>query len=325
MLTASVNRRPAMRRFIIRRLLLIILVLFLVSLIVFVITSVIPGDTAQMILGQSATPANLAALRHQLGLDQPPPLRYLQWLGHLLTGNLGNSPTMGLPIGPLLLNKLGNSAILAVAAFLFTIPLSLLLGVIAGLNKNRWPDSIISLGTLAGVAQPEFVTGTFLIVIFAIWLHILPATSSFGSDQSVLQNIAALVLPVITLSLVLLAYIGRMTRTNVIDVMETDYIRSAILKGLPNRTVVMRHALRNALLPSVTIIASNVGWLLGGIVVTESLFGYPGIGRLLLLAVQSRDVVVIQDITLLIALIFAFSNLGADILYAVLNPRVRFA
>jgi peptide/nickel transport system permease protein len=124
---------------------------------------------------------------------------------------------------------------------------------------------------------------------------------------------------------VLLAYIGRMTRTNVIDVMETDYIRSAILKGLPHRTVVMRHALRNALLPSVTIIASNVGWLLGGIVVTESLFGYPGIGRLLLLAVQSRDVVVIQDITLLIALIFAFSNLGADILYAVLNPRVRFA
>ena len=162
-------------------------------------------------------------------------------------------------------------------------------------------------------------------MIFAIWLHILPATSSFGSDQSVLQNIAALVLPVITLSLVLLAYIGRMTRTNVIDVMETDYIRSAILKGLPYRAVVIRHALRNALLPSITIIASNVGWLLGGIVVTESLFGYPGIGRLLLLAVQSRDVVVIQDITLLIALIFAFSNLGADILYAVLNPRVRFA
>lgn len=314
-----------MRRFIIRRLLLILLVLVLVSLIVFFITSVIPGDTAQAILGQSATPTNLAAMRHRLGLDQPPVLRYLLWLGNLLRGDLGDSPTMGLAIGPLLLNKLGNSAILAAAAFLFTVPLSLLLGVVAGLSKNRWPDNVISLATLAGVAQPEFVTGTFLIVIFAVWLHLLPATSTIGSDQSVGQNIAALVLPVITLSLVLLAYIGRMTRTNVIDVMETDYIRSAILKGLPYRAVVMRHALRNALLPSVTIIASNVGWLMGGIVVTESLYGYPGLGRLLLLAVQSRDVPVLQDITLVIALIFALSNLAADILYAMLNPRVRYA
>lgn len=314
-----------MRRFIIRRLLLIILVLFLVSLLVFFITSVIPGDTAQAILGQTSTPASLKALRHQLGLDQPPPLRYIQWLGHLLTGDLGVSPTMSLPIGPLLLSRLGNSAILATAAFLFTIPLSLLLGVIAGLNKNRWPDAVISLVTLAGVAQPEFVTGTFLIVIFATWLHILPATSTISSDQTLGQNLSDLVLPVITLSLVLLAYIGRMTRTNVIDVMETDYIRSAILKGLPFRRVVLRHALRNALLPSITIIASNVGWLLGGIVVTETLFGYPGLGRLLLFAVQSRDVVVIQDVTLLIAVIFAFSNLAADLLYAVLNPRVRYA
>ncbi len=314
-----------MRRFIIRRLLLIVVVLVLVSLIVFVITSVIPGDTAQTILGQAATPTSLAALRRQLGFDQPAPQRYLWWMGNLLTGNLGVSPTMSLPVGPLILNKLGNSLILAGAALLFTVPLSLLLGVISGLNKNRWPDSVISLATLAGVAQPEFVTGTYLVAIFASWLHILPAISSFGSDQTLSQNVTALILPVITLSLVLLAYIGRMTRTNVIDEMETDYVRSAILKGLPYREVVVRHALRNALLPSITIIASNVGWLLGGIVVTESLFGFPGLGRLLLFAVQSRDVVVIQDITLVIALIFALSNLGADILYAVLNPRVRFA
>jgi peptide/nickel transport system permease protein len=312
-----------MRRFIIRRLLLIILVLFLVSVIVFFITSVIPGDTAQAMLGQAATPTSLAALRHRLGLDQPPPLRYLLWLGNLLRGNLGDSPTMQLAIAPLLLNKLANSALLAAAAFLFTVPLSLLLGVIAGLNKNRWSDNVISLVTLAGVAQPEFVTGTYLIVIFALSLHWLPATSTLGQGAG--QNILSLILPVITLSLVLLAYIGRMTRTNVIDVMETDYIRSAILKGLPYRAVVIRHALRNALLPSITIIASNVGWLLGGIVVTENLFGYPGIGRLLLQAVQNRDVPLLQDITLIIALIFALSNLAADILYAVLNPRVRYA
>lgn len=314
-----------MTQFIIRRLLLIIVVLFLVSLIIFFITSVIPGDTAQEILGQAATPTSLASLRHQLGFDVPAPQRYLQWMGNLLTGNLGTSPTMSLPVGPLILNKLGNSCILAGAALLFTVPLSLLLGVVSGLNKNRWPDSVISLATLAGVAQPEFVTGTFLVVIFASWLHVLPAVSSFGSDQSLSQNISGLVLPVLTLSLVLMAYIGRMTRTNVIDVMETDYVRTAMLKGMPYRTVVVRHALRNALLPSITIIASNIGWLLGGIVVTESLFGFPGLGRLLLFAVQSRDVIVIQDIVLLIALIFALSNLGADILYAVLNPRVRYA
>jgi peptide/nickel transport system permease protein len=312
-----------MRRFIIRRLLLIILVLFLVSVIVFFITSVIPGDTAQAMLGQAATPTSLAALRHRLGLDQPPPLRYLLWLGNLLRGNLGDSPTMGLAIAPLLLNKLANSALLAAVAFLFTVPLSLLLGIIAGLTKNRWSDNVISLATLAGVAQPEFVTGTYLIVILALWLHWLPATSTLGQGMG--QNILSLILPVITLSLVLLAYIGRMTRTNVIDVMETDYIRSAILKGLPYRTVVLRHALRNALLPSITIIASNVGWLLGGIVVTENLFGYPGIGRLLLQAVQNRDVPLLQDITLIIALIIALSNLAADVLYAVLNPRVRYA
>ena len=312
-----------MRRFIIRRLLLIILVLFLVSVMVFIITSVLPGDTAQAMLGQGATPTNVAALRHRLGLDRPPPLRYLLWLGNLLRGNLGDSPTMGLAIAPLLLNKLTNSALLAVTAFLFAVPLSLLLGIIAGLNKNRWSDNVISLATLAGVAQPEFVTGTYLIVILALWLHWLPATSTLGQGMG--QNILSLILPVITLSLVLLAYIGRMTRTNVIDVMETDYIRSAILKGLPYRTVVLRHALRNALLPSITIIASNVGWLLGGIVVTENLFGYPGMGRLLLLAVNNRDVPLLQDITLIIALIIALSNLAADVLYAVLNPRVRYA
>src|ERR671936_1216593 len=171
-----------MRRFIIRRLLLIILVLFLVSVMVFILTSVLPGDTAQAMLGQGATPTNVAALRHRLGLDQPPPLRYLLWLGDLLRGNLGDSPTLGLAIAPLLLHKLANSALLAAAAFLFTVPLSLLLGIIAGLNKNRWIDNVISLATLAGVAQPEFVTGTFLIVAFATWLHVLPATNSTGCD-----------------------------------------------------------------------------------------------------------------------------------------------
>jgi peptide/nickel transport system permease protein len=314
-----------MRRFITRRLLLIILVLFLVSLIVFFITGVIPGDTAQAMLGVNATPSAVAELRHTLGLDRPPVVRYFVWLGNLLRGDLGDSPTLGLAIGPLLLDKLAHSAILAAAAFLFTVPLALLLGIVAGLNKNRWSDHLISLFTLAGVAQPEFVTGTFLVAIFATWLHWLPATSTLDTSLGLGQTIAGFVLPVITLSLVLLAYIGRMTRTNVIDVMETDYIRTAILKGLPYRRVVIRHALRNALLPSITIIASNVGWLLGGIVVTENLFGYPGLGRLLLLAVQGRDVPLLQDITLIIALIFALSNLAADILYAVLNPRVRYA
>lgn len=314
-----------MGRFVLRRSLLIILVLLLVSVIVFVLTSLIPVDTAQAILGNSATPAALKALRHTLGLDRPPIVRYFIWLGNLLHGNLGESSLFQVSIGPLLLNKLENSAILAGAALLFTVPVSLLLGIVAGLNKNRWPDTIISLVTLAGVAQPEFVTGTFLVAIFATWLHLLPATNTFDTSIGFWPTVQAFIMPVITLSLVLLAYIGRMTRTNMIDVMETDYIRSAILKGMPFHRVVLRHALRNALLPSITIIASNIGWLLGGIVVTESLFGYPGLGRLLLQAVQGRDVSLLQDITLVIALVFALSNLLADTLYAVLNPRVRLA
>lgn len=294
-------------------------------MIVFLITSIVPADPAQAILGQTATPESLAALRHTLGLDHPPVQRYFIWLGGLLHGDLGNSLSFQVPIGPLLKDKVQNSAILAGAAFIFTVPLALLLGIVAGLNKNRWPDSVISLATLAGVAQPEFVTGTFLVAIFATWLHWLPATATLDTSLGISATIESFILPVITLSLVLLAYIGRMTRTSVIDVMETDYIRTALLKGVPFRRVVIRHALRNALLPSITIIASNVGWLLGGIVVTESLFGYPGMGRLLLQAVQSRDVPLLQDITLLIALVFALSNLAADILYAVLNPRVRYA
>jgi len=313
-----------MGRFLLRRSLLIILVLLLVSVIVFLVTSLLPIDTAQAILGQSATPDALKALRHQLGLDQPAIVRYLSWLGNVLRGDFGNSLVFQEPAGPLVLNKLENSAILAGAAFLFTVPVSLALGILAGLNKNRWPDTVISLITLAGVAQPEFVTGTFLVAIFATWLHWLPATNTLDTSIGFWPLVQSFIMPVITLSLVLLAYIGRMTRTNVIDVMETDYVRTAVLKGVSYRVVVMRHALRNALLPSITIIASNVGWLLGGIVVTESLYGYPGLGRLLLQAVQQRDVPLLQDITLVIALIFSLSNLLADVLYVVLNPRVRF-
>ncbi|HVC81831.1 MAG TPA: ABC transporter permease [Chloroflexota bacterium] len=314
-----------MGRFLLRRSLLILLVLLLVSIIVFAVTSILPGDTAQAILGQSATPDALKALRQQLGLDQPAVLRYFSWLGGILHGDFGNSLIFQQPAGPLVLNKLGNSAILAGAAFLFTVPVSLVLGILAGLNKNRWPDTVISLVTLAGVAQPEFVTGTFLVAIFATWLHWLPATNTLDTSIGFWPLVQSFIMPVITLSLVLLAYIGRMTRTNVIDVMETDYVRTAVLKGVRYRSVVLRHALRNALLPSITIIASNVGWLLGGIVVTESLYGYPGLGRLLLQAVQQRDIPLLQDITLVIALIFSLSNLLADVLYVVLNPRVRFS
>src|SRR5260370_4309470 len=242
-----------MGRFILRRSLLIILVLFIVSVIVFTVTTILPGDTAQAILGQSGTPSSIAALRHQLGLDQPPIVRYFTWLGNLLRGNLGDSLIFQVPAGPLVLNKLANSAILAGAAFLFTVPIALLLGIVAGLNKNRWPDSVISLVTFARVAQPEFATGTFLIAIFATWLHWLPATNTFDTSIGFWPLAQSFIMPVITLSLLLPAYIGRMTRTNVIDVMETDYVRTAVLKGMPYRTVVIRHALRNALLPSITI------------------------------------------------------------------------
>jgi peptide/nickel transport system permease protein len=204
-----------------------------------------------------------------------------------------------------------------------SVPLAIFLGVVAALKRNTWLDHVISVTSLALVGLPEFVTGVFFIGIFALGLRLLPASSAIDPQASFVEALPRLILPGMTITLVMLAYVARMTRSSTIEVLRTDYTRTAFLKGLSSRDVLFRHVLRNALLPTVTIIAISVGWLIGGLIVTESVFGYPGLGRLLLYSIQRRDLPTIQAITMLVVLIYSLSNLLADVLYAYLNPRIR--
>jgi peptide/nickel transport system permease protein len=251
-------------------------------------------------------------------------VRYLEWVGNLLRGDWGRSLRLGVPVGPLLLQRLRNSLALAVLAFAAGVPTSILLGVFAGLERDRWPDSLVSVSTLVAVSLPEFVTGVFLIIVFASWLGWLPPSSLIDPEANPLESLRHLILPAATLMLVMMAHLARMTRSSMAEVMESNYIRTAVLKGLPMRAVVLEHALRNALLPTISIIAINVGWLMGGLIVVESVFAYPGLGQLLLFAIANHDVPLLQAVTLVIAAIYSLSNLAADLLYRYSNPRIRY-
>jgi peptide/nickel transport system permease protein len=311
--------------YIVKRLALIIVSLFVASIIIFLITEIIPGDVAQMILGRNVTPEALAALRERLGLMNPPYTRYLQWISGVLRGNLGDSLSMqGVGIADLIIRRGKNSLFLAAASTIMLVPLSLLMGVIAGLKEEKWPDSVISTFSLIAISLPEFISGSFLMLVFSVWLRWLPAASSINTDVSLLRQLHLLILPIVTVSLVLLGYVARMVRVSVIESSRSPYARTAILKGLPARLVNSRHILKNALLPSVTIIAMNIGWLFGGIIIVESVFGFPGLGSLVLFAIQQRDVPLIEDVVLLMAAAYLVLNLLADIVYAVLNPRIRY-
>lgn len=314
-----------MLRFVVKRLGLILISLFVASIIIFVISEIIPGDVAQMILGRNVTPEALAALRQRLGLMNPPAVRYVHWLGGVLQGKLGDSLSMeGVPIADLIVRKGLNSLFLAAASTILLVPISLLFGVIAGLKEEKWPDSVISTVSLIAISLPEFISGTFLMLVFSVWLKWLPAASSINTNVSLFRQLHLLVLPIVTVSLVLLGYVARMVRASVIEASRSPYTRTAILKGLPPLLVNSRHVLRNALLPSVTIIAMNIGWLFGGIIIVESVFGFPGLGSLVLFAIQQRDLPLIEDVVLLMAAAYLVLNLLADIAYALLNPRIRY-
>jgi peptide/nickel transport system permease protein len=311
-------------RFVLQRLTFMALTLWAISAAIFAVTEVLPGDVAQAVLGQQATAESLAAVRGQLGLDRPAVERYADWIGGAVRGDLGVSMRMGIPVGPLLLDRLGNSLALAGLAFAVGVPLALLLGVVAGVTRHGWPDAAISVGLLVAVSLPEFVTGVFLVLIFAVWLRWLPPSSLIEPGAGFLEALPSLILPAVTLMLVMLAHTARMTRASMAEALRTGYVRTAVLKGLPWSRVVTRHALPNALLPTVTVVAMNLGWLIGGLIVVENVFSYPGLGRLLLEAVTFRDVPVIQAVTLITAGVYCLANLAADVLYARLDPRIRF-
>ena len=313
-----------MLRFLSRRLTFMALTLLIVSMVIFAVTELLPGDVAVMILGSEATDETLQVLRTQLGLDQPAPQRYWNWLTGAAQGDFGESLRMRTEVGPLVLERLKNSMALAGLALIIGVPVAMGLGIIAGLRKDRPADKAITTITLLGISVPEFVIGSVLIILFASVWPILPATSLIDPKANPLENTRFLILPALTLVFVTLAHLARMTRASVIRVMRTDYVRTAMLKGVPRSQVILKHVLPNALLPSITIIAINVGWMIGGLIVVETVFGYPGLGQLMVFAVTNRDVPLVQAVALLVATIYAVANLGADMLYAALNPRIRY-
>jgi len=310
--------------YIFKRAVSIIISLLVASIIIFVIVQILPGDVAQMILGQYQTPETLHQLRESLGLYDPFYVRYVRWISGILKGDLGISLSItGCRIADLLLDRSRNSLLLAACASLFVIPISLLIGTIAGLKRDTWVDKMVSLTTMVAISLPEFASGIFFILIFSLTFKLLPAMSNIDTNVDLLRQFPMLILPILTLSLVILGYIARMTRASVIEVSSSNYVRTAVLMGLPTSNVIVKHILRNALLPSITVIAMNMGWLIGGIVVVESVFAFPGLGSLLLYGVMQRDVPLIQASVLFAAAAYMILNFVADLLYLFLNPRLR--
>jgi peptide/nickel transport system permease protein len=312
-----------MLSYVLKRLGFLLLTLLVTSIIIFAVTQWLPGDVARILLGREAGEAALEDLRQELGLNEPLPVQYVRWLAGFVVGDWGRSFSTDTEVRPLVIHRLGNSLRLALVTLVMSVPLAILLGVVAGLKEGSLVDNLISISALSVVGLPEFVTGLILIQIFAFELNLLPANSSVAPDASFLEALPMLILPAMTASLVLLAYVARMTRAGVLGEMKRPYVRTAVLKGLSYRSVVVGHVLRNALLPTITVVAISFGWLISGLVVVENVYNYPGIGRLLVFAIDRRDLPVIQAVTMITVVGFAGANLVADLLYAYLDPKIH--
>jgi peptide/nickel transport system permease protein len=314
-----------MARFLLRRFALALLTLFVLSLLVFFGTQVLPGDVGRRILGPFATQEAVAALNARLGTDRPLLVQYGDWIGGFVRGDLGQSLNFARPVSDLLGPALANSAKLALVAFAIVVPLGILGGVAAGLRQGTATDRIISVGGLSATVIPEFVSGIVLIVVFGIALRWFPVTARAPAGAGLATQIRYLILPAVPLVLVLFGYIARITRSGVVEALNADYTRTAILKGLSSRSVVFGHVLRNALLPTIAVVATQVGYLIGGLVAIEVLFTYQGIGQLLFDAVQKKDFPLLQSAVLVVGGTYLITTLLADIAYSLLNPRIRLA
>jgi peptide/nickel transport system permease protein len=312
-----------MPRFFLKRVGLALITLVLVSFAVFAVSQ-LHGDVGRIILGPYATPDAVARVDHQLGVDQPLLVRYWNWVTGFVRGDWGQSYLLNTAVRPFALDRLKNSLILAGFAFILTVPISIGLGVVSALRHGRTADRLITISGLSLIALPEFVSGVVLLIIFAVVLKWLPASSSVPTWNPA-DIVHQLLLPAIPLMLVLFGYISRMARAGTITVLDSNYVRTAILKGLPRRVVLRRHVLRNSLLPTITVVCVQAGYLVGGLVVIETLFNYPGIGKLVFDSAQGHDLPMLEATVLMIAIIYMIANLTADVLIAILNPRVRLS
>jgi peptide/nickel transport system permease protein len=314
-----------MARFILRRIGLALITLVLLSVLVFVGTQLLPGDVGRRVLGPFATQESVDALNARLGTDRPVLVQYTDWIGGAVTGDLGESITFADPVSTLVKNALINSAKLALLAFVIVVPLSVLGGIFAALHRGKLADRLITVGGLSVTVIPEFVSGLILILVFAISLRWLPGTGTAPRGSGFLTQMKHLLLPAFCLVLVLFGYIARITRAGVIEALEADYTRTAFLKGLPRRRVIRQEVLRNALLPTIAVIATQVGYLIGGLVIVETVFSYQGIGQLLVNAAQNADFPLLAGAVLVVGVVFQVSMLLADLVYSWLNPRIRLA
>jgi len=286
---------------------------------------VLPGNVARRILGPFADQAAVEALNKDLGTDRPLLTQYWDWISSFVQGDLGTSLAYGVPVSELMGSALGNSFKLAGFAFLMVVPLAILGGVVAALKRDRIVDRVITIGGLSLTVIPEFVTGIILILVFALWLDVLPVSARAPDGSGLLTQLKYLFLPALTLVILLFGYIARITRAGTIESLEADYTRTAVLKGLPRRVVIRRHVLRNSLLPTIAVVATQSAYLLGGLVVIETLFNYPGMGRLIFTAAAQKDFPLLQSGVLIVGIAVLFATLIADLLYSLLNPRIRYA
>ena len=306
-----------------QRLTLGILLLFAASILIFVGTTMLPGDVAQQILGQGATPVSLANLREELGLNTPPVTRYFNWLGGVLQGDLGTALTNGRDIAESIGGRLKNTMFLAFWAAVISVPLAIFLGLLAVRYKDRWPDKLISGVTLTTISIPEFMIGYILVYWLAIKLRWFPSVAIMNDSMSLGEKLNAIAIPVMVLTLVVLAHMMRMTRAAILNVMQSAYIETAELKGLRMLTVIRKHAFPNAVAPIVNVVMINMAYLVVGVVVVEVVFAYPGMGQYLVDHVAKRDVPVVQACGLIFAAVYIGLNLVADIVSIVTNPRLR--
>lgn len=313
-----------MAGYVIKRVLYLVVILVLLTIVVFSITQALPGDVAKMILGQYNDPTAIAALRLRLGLNDPLYVQYARWAGGVLHGDLGNSLVMGRPVGPMVADAFLKTLTLAICAMAIVTLLGTTLGVLGAIHRDGLIDYATAVFAFIGISVPEFFTGIVLIIVFSSLLHWFPSTGYVSPTESLGGWLQHAVLPLTTLAYALIAHVARQTRSSMLEVLQSNYVRAARARGLSEFVVLTRHALHNALLPTITIIALDFGWLIGEVVVIETVFAYPGLGSLLVYAIQQRDLPLIQACIFVVSAAYMVATLVADLLYAYVNPRIRY-
>jgi len=312
-----------MQRMVFQRVLIGLVTLWVVSVLVFIMTAALPGDVAQIVLGQSATPETLAAYRAERGLDQPLFIQYFAWLGDMLSGDLGISKAGGATISSLIADRLYNTMFLAAIVAVISVPISVGLGLMAAMYPGTWIDKSLTFGTLTLISVPEFFIATFMVLILAVNLGWLPSVARVSQDDTGLELIRKLAMPTIVLVIVVAAQMIRMTRAGILNVMNSAYIEMAILKGVRRKRIILRHAFFNTIGPIVNVIALNLAYLVSGVVIVETIFSYPGLAKLMIDGVQTRDLPLVQACAMIFCGTYVLLIIFADVAAILANPRLR--